>query len=316
VLGKPEPRGSWHQFKESHNCTVIVERINGVDPLAQARPRASSGPKSRVLAVNDARSKVSETAMVPLEELPQQDGYNSAPWVSANGLTLYWQSAAKGEKQRSIWCAERKNADSLFSNARTLFSGSDPTLTGDELEMILLDGRNLSLATRKTKQDDFGQPRRIPELNGLGFLAAPCLSEDGLLLWADRIQDGKVEIVRFHRPTRDNAWGKPEVVKMPFIGSTGRFICVSPERGYGFFCVPDLLKDKSANNLVYLSTKDQGATFTNPVVVELPKEVVRGKFPRYVEATRELFFSGDLEEGGRARLFVIRNFDRSSLRKN
>ena len=76
-----------------------------------------------------------------------------------------------------------------------------------------------------------------------------------------------------------------------------------------------MLKDKSANNLVFLTTKDHGATFTNPEVVELPKEVVRGKFPRHVEATQELFFSGDLEEGGAARLFVIRNFDLSAFGK-
>jgi hypothetical protein len=137
-----------------------------------------------------------------------------------------------------------------------------------------------------------------------------------LLLWADRIQDGKVEVVRFQRPTRDAAWGKLELVKMPLIGATVRFVYVDSKKGYGFCCVPDLLKDKSANNLVYLSTKDQGATFTGPVLVELPNEVVRGKFPRYVEATHELFFSGDLEEGGRARLFVIRNFDVSMLTKH
>ncbi len=251
-----------------------------------------------------------------LKELPQ-DAYNSAPWVSPDGLTLYWQSTAKGEKQRWVWRAERKSADALFESARKLVPGSDPTVTGDELEMILLnlDGRNLYSTARKTKKDDFGRPRKIPELDGVGFLASPCLSEDGLVLWADRIQDGKAAIVRLQRPSRDGAWGKPEAVKMPLIGSTGRFVYVVPKKRYGFCCVPDLLKDKSANNLVYLSTMDQGATFTNPVLVELPMEVVRGKSPRYVEATRELFFSGDLEEGGSAKLFVIRNLNLSAFAK-
>ncbi len=252
--------------------------------------------------------------LTPLKELPQ-DAYSSAPWVSSDGLTLYWQSTAKGEKQRWVWRAERKSADALFESARKLVPGSDPTVTGDELEMVLLDGRNLYATSRKTKKDDFGRPRKIPELDGLGFLARPCLSEDGLVLWADRIKDGKSEIVRLQRTARDAAWGKSELVNMPLIGSTGAGAYVVPKKGYGFCFVPDLLKDKSANNIVYLSTKDQGATFTNPVLVEVPKEVVRGKYPRYVEATRELYFAGDLEQDGTAKLFVIRDFDLSAFTK-
>lgn len=130
-----------------------------------------------LLAVSPWAASAAPPEIMPLNELPQ-DAYNTAPWLSPDGLTLYWQSTAKGEKQRWVWRAERKSADALFENARKLFPGSDPTVSGDQLEMIVLDGRNLHSTIRKTKKDDFGRMRKISELDGLGLLASPCLSED------------------------------------------------------------------------------------------------------------------------------------------
>lgn len=262
-----------------------------------------------VLAVCVTATRAAEPELAPLNELPQQ-GYNSAPWVSSNGLTVYWQFTTKGEQQRWIWRAERKSAEALFENARKVVPGADPALTGDELEMIIFDARTLYSSVRKTKTDEFSRPRKIIEFDGLGTLACPCLSEDGLTLWADRIENGRSEVVRFQRTSREGAWGKPDAVKMPMIaiGSSARCLDVAPKKGFGFCCVFDLLKDKTANNLVCLSTEDQGATFTNPRLVEIPKQVIRGKSPRYVAATRELFFAGELESNGTTKLFVIRNF--------
>ena len=41
-----------------------------------------------------------EPVIVPLNELPQ-NGYSSSPWVSPDGLTLYFQFAPKGERQHA-----------------------------------------------------------------------------------------------------------------------------------------------------------------------------------------------------------------------
>jgi hypothetical protein len=252
--------------------------------------------------------------LVTLTEL-SQDGYNISPWVSRDGLTLYWQFTPKGEKQRWVWSAKRKGADGLFEGVKKILPGSDPTVTGDELQMILLDGQNLYSSVRKTTKEDFGRPSKISELDGVGFLACPCLSGDGLTMWAERIEKGTPTVVRCVRNSREDGWSKPELVKMPLIGSTGRTVYVDPKKGYGFCSVVELFKDKTLNSIVFLSTKDQGATFTNPVVVEVPKEVVNGSFPRYVEATRELFFVGRLDESGRSKLMVFRNFDLPSHKK-
>ena len=269
-----------------------------------------------ILAVCVITAHAAQPELAPLKELPQ-NGYSSAPWVSSDGLTLYWQFTTKGEKQRWIWRAERKSADALFENARKVVPGADPALTGDELEMILFDARTLHSSVRKSRTEEFGRPRKITELEGSGALASPYLSADGLTLWADRVQNSKSEVFRFRRPARDAAWGKPEPVVMPtiVIGSNGRCLQVDPQKGFGFCSVPDLLKNKTANNIVYLSTEDQGATFTNPRLVEVPKDVIRGMSPRHVAATHELFFAGELEPDVTSKLFVIRNFDPATIKK-
>jgi len=55
-----------------------------------------------------------------------------------------------------------------------------------------------------------------------------------------------------------------------------------------------------SNSLVMISSKDQGKTLESPAFVELPGQKVQGKFPRYVAATNELFFSGEINAAGEA----------------
>lgn len=263
-----------------------------------------------------------ETSVVAIDELPQ-NGYSSAPWVMPDGLTLYFQFTPKGEKQRWIWRADRKSTGSTFENVRKVLAGSDPALTADGLEIILLDNRSLFSAVRASVGDDFGPPRKITEFGDVdGFLACPCISEDGLVLWADHIKDGKVlEEFRFRRNSRSAAWEKPEVVGWQAAGWTfddaPRTLFVSPKDGYAF-CrgispfgtgANGSGADGNSGNLIALSSTDRGATFANPVVVRAQDQVVDGKFPRYLAKSRELFFAGPLQSDGTSKLYVIRNFD-------
>jgi hypothetical protein len=244
-----------------------------------------------------------------LNELPA-NAYNSAPWLSPDGLSLYWQSKPTGQEQRWIWTAQRQNKDALFENSRKLMPGSDPTLTADGLEMILFDGQGLQAATRDSQEAAFNRPHKIAEFNSLGFMAAPCLSEDGLTLYAERAVGKKPEIVRFTRQTRQDKWSRPKTVSLTGTSNPNlRFIFVTDNGRRCFCCIPDRLRDKQSNNLLMFSSRDQGLTFDSPAFVELPGTTVQGKFPRYVAATRELFFSSEANERGEAQLFAIRNFD-------
>lgn len=86
-------------------------------------------PELEVVAGIEATGDAAaDPELVALKELPA--GQNSGPWPSPDGLTLYWQSNMPGERQRWIWCAERKDRDSLFEKPRKLVPGNDPTASG------------------------------------------------------------------------------------------------------------------------------------------------------------------------------------------
>ena len=76
------------------------------------------------------------------------------------------------------------------------------------------------------------------------------------------------------------------------IGSSGRCLQVEPLKGFGFCSVPDLLKDQTAGNIVYLTTADQGATFVNRASWKCRKSSAACR-PDISAATRELFFAGE-----------------------
>lgn len=247
--------------------------------------------------------------LIRLKELPANASH-SGPWLSPDGLTLYWQSNNASNPQRWVWCAERRNAEGLFENARKLVPGNDPTVTGDGLEMIILEGGKLQTTTRASVTETFSRPRAISEFESLGFLAAPCLSEDGLTLHAEHLFDMKIELVIFTRSSRNDKWSQPTTVKVQRPGPAAmRFFHVPAGSQWAFGSIPDRLKNKSSNNLIVFSVAEGGRSLNSPTFIEIPRQVVQGTFPRYVKATKELFFSGEGNKKGEAQIMVIRNFE-------
>lgn len=254
-----------------------------------------------------------EPESATLRELPNPDSNHSAPWVSDDGLSLYWKAPRPGEQQMWIWSARRKTKDELFEAAATLVPGHDPTVTKDELEMVLLDKDGLCSTTRTSRDAPFRRPQRIVEFQGLGFLASPCISPDGLVLYVDHIdfKARTTEVLEFRRVSRRSKWGRPRTVKFAGIEKAKlRFIQVTPDGRYAFssaqFAGEEPLNDST---IVVWRRSSDGTGFTSPRVCELDGRPIRGKFPRYVAATRELFVAR-VREGSQAdELVVIRNFD-------
>lgn len=261
-----------------------------------------------------------EPVIEPLLELPQNN-YSNAPWLSPDGLTIYFQSAPLGTGgARQLWQAERKNPGAKFENLHKLFVGHDPAVASDGLEMIFGNKFTHWSAVRNSTKEDFGQPREIQEFVDLGFgqktekgrLVSFCLSEDGLFLWADQLKDGRLlGSVRLERKSRIAPWSNPVTVNAP---AASRLFFISPKDGLGF-CTMNL-PDGGDNTLVVMSTNDGGLTFTNPKPIEVGNKIVRGKSPRYVSKTKELFFAeNDRKEGGPTIFYVIRNFEPKTERK-
>ncbi len=265
-----------------------------------------------------SESPLGKPELIALRELPA--GQNkSGQWLSSDGRSLYW--ADKQGAEHWIWRADRPGPGQPFGPAARLFTGHDMTLSADMTEIILVDhdpqpfeSQKFALfSAKKSAASDrgFGPRRKSPEIAGLGFVAGLCLSADGLTLYAEQFGDRSLPTnVRFHRPNRSAPWGKPEAVPLSGLAKGGlRFPFLSPDGQYLFGN-----NDESPSGMVVLTSPDGGKTFGSPRHIEVPGNVVKGKFPRYSPTTNELIFS-ELTTAKTAELYLIRNFDPRSTTK-
>lgn len=261
---------------------------------------------------------LAEPELVVLKELPNGDGNQSAPYVSEDGLTLYWKARKVDEKQPWIWSAHRKSPNDLFEDAKRLVPGNDPALTPDGLELILLDEQSLFSCKRPSVNATFPRPQKIAEFEKLGFLGSPCFSGDGLTLYADHIdfKARTVTSVKFERESRTAKWGERQVVKLSGLNNNRvRFFQVTPDDKYLCCSVHVTTNYEEEPVLMVLRADAAGTGFASPRVVMVNGKVILGKFPRYVAATHELFFARNRPEAKADELVVIRNFDPDSMPK-
>jgi hypothetical protein len=247
-----------------------------------------------------------EPELVVLKELPGGVSL-TAPWLSADGLTLYWATRTK-TMQRAVWTATRKDPGAGFENAREVAVGVDPTVSADGRELIFYGGPGgLRVCTRKAPDGDFSPPRLAPGLAtepGTN-LFAPCLADDRTL-YADHLSADGVAVLRYERANRKAAWGQPERVTFKDSpATTHRTVFVSTGGKYALCTGGNLQGD----NLLYFTSRDGGKTFDSPTVLKLPGQPLTGEFPRYCEATKELIFNRNKDGMGSREIVIVRNFD-------
>ncbi|QDU05956.1 hypothetical protein V6x_57000 [Gimesia chilikensis] len=244
--------------------------------------------------------------LVLLNELDVQ-GEESNPWLSPDGLILFYTTKEPSQQTCWVWTAKRKDAESLFENPKRLIPAMDFTVSDDGLEMILFLNKGLYQTTRDTVEDNFKRPSRITSAVFInGFLAGPCLSSDGLTLYCDGMQKGVGPQIQFMtRKTKSSNWSKPQPLKLTPIGKM-KYPYVSRDGKYLFCTGKDI---SQGSNIIIHSGKDDDGGFHSASVLNIEGITVRGIFPRYVEATKELFFAGESENGGELKLMVLKNFD-------
>lgn len=159
-----------------------------------------------------------ESSIRPLTEL-NTDGDERGPWLSPDGLRIYWWLRPTLETTQSeIWSAERPDFDTKFTNKRRLAIGEGFSLTGDELEMILLPGRDKDLAfhvaRRRSIDDPFEPPSLIREFDEYRF-DSPNISTDGNFLVMDRRSGNNASGFYFsRRDNRDSTWQAPKPLNL------------------------------------------------------------------------------------------------------
>ena len=242
--------------------------------------------------------------------------------LSEDGLTIYYERRERGGEEPPIYTAHRKDADSFFEHEERLFTGYFPTVTNDGLEMILLKSpapNTLCLfsTTRDSISESFRRPRPVAELRdppeAASYAKNPCLSPNGLALYFNRYPEkGKNEIAFATRPDRRSPWSKPQTLKLngatllrdltcPFVTADGSTL----------FCVmetPEIWTNGRGNLLKFTRATPYG-TFGSPEFVGingLPP--FTGRYPRFVSATKELFFYQAKDRYPDSHLIAIKNF--------
>lgn len=261
-----------------------------------------------------------KTKAIALDEL-NIGSPNFAPWVSKDGLSIYWT------RDDSIWEAQRKNVDEPFQKQSRLFDGFMPSVSEDGLYMVLCRslrignkdmGRKLFFSTRNNQMSDFSQPKEIRELRDFGILMTPCISPDELSLYMSCY--GPADDQKGHwvvtRETRSSRWDiakthrivphpNPIPATTPFVTSDGLSLMLTKRTNaaHGAFGEILVLTRDSNKDKIFSKYEKQ---------IEVDGELVIGRFPRYCPATQELFFSAPVsEEKGSEGIWCIKGFDLS-----
>jgi hypothetical protein len=229
-----------------------------------------------------------QAELVELSEVNDASN-NDHVWPSADGLTIYWDRTA-GPKG-SIWMARRDNSESPFGEAKLLFSGKCPTVSSDGLEMILVGdrsdgekGMSLHVANRESTDRPFGRPKEIADLQEHNAWA-PCLSADGLTLYFTS-RSSQDRTLFCTRKDRKSAWSKAKTYAAPGFEESNVSLSFLAPDGLTLFGQAN----GSKPTLMTLSRSSTGASFSESKPVEVNGHRLFGYWPRYVVATKELYF--------------------------
>jgi Tol biopolymer transport system component len=158
------------------------------------------------------------------------ESYDSSPYISPDGLELYFCSDRSGNGD--IWICRRGDTQESWGNPEDLgkpvnsnFWDFSPWLTPDGLELYFASGRpegtggyDLWVCTRETLQDSWGPPENLGiGINTIRNEVSPCLSADGKELYfsdfrTQYFRDGGIgggDLWVSRREYVGASWGKP-----------------------------------------------------------------------------------------------------------
>jgi hypothetical protein len=221
--------------------------------------------------------------------------------------------------------AHREKPESPFDNKKSLFSGKYPTVSSDELEMILVgdrtdggQGMSLRVATKKALDQPFGRPKEIEALQSHNA-GSPCLSSDGLTLYfGSRSQNS---VVYCTREDKESPWSKAKVYDAPGFEQSDLALSLITPDGLTLFGHDTFKQGAWKPSLMMLSRSSTKRPFKEPQRIEFDNRPLYGVWPRYVPATHELFFVRISLKDGRYNkdkpvgIWVVKNFSPSDVAK-
>ncbi len=225
--------------------------------------------------------------MAELSELPQAIRCSS-PWISEDGLRLYFHLLQNKGGRPDIFVMTRGETSEVFSTPRKLLSGSDLSLTADELEIIFLNEGSLFAATRRSRDTNFSRPLAIKEIATAGDISRPRVSADGLTLFYDVHSGGEnFEPHWSARSDRRATWTAPRKVLLPepYVGKL-RNLSLLPDGKSALSALVDTATEQ--DNIVLLSLNEPGE-FLSARMLSIPGVTIFGTFPHYSAESKELY---------------------------
>ncbi len=216
---------------------------------------SGGGALQRIMEAQRAVPYGPFTSKRMLSELSAAGNHLSGPWVSADGLRLYYMEFESSGAYR-IKMAERPSTGDSWVPVRTFDElaasddgGKQPSLTADELTIFFhsvnrsggTGGGDLWTATRTSIEEPFGNIRPLYELNTSEGESGPHIMPDGLTLYFTDI----VGLNKATRTARNETFGN--VQPMEFNNNLWA--------KYGCYVVPDekTLYYQSYDNGIYIS---------------------------------------------------------------
>jgi hypothetical protein len=150
----------------------------------------------------------------PLSEINIDNVSEAYPWISPDGLRLYFTQNLEGGKDQLYWVSRKDIRDKFGDKKKVAFeyaaedlsdSRFSAWLTNDELDIYYISREDGDLyhASRNNMNMSFGKERKV-ELNGnvSGFKSAPSLTADGNRLYMYN-SDGTRKILIFKNDGND-----------------------------------------------------------------------------------------------------------------
>lgn len=186
---------------------------------------------------------------VPVTEL-SSPATDADPYVSADGLTLWFSTDRDAVQSFDIWVSVRASRNAVWGSPvpvkelNTVKSDASPSVTSDGLAMVFDSRRagqdsDIYLSTRVSVSAPWGTPVPVAAVNSTADDADPGLSGDGLQLYVTSARSGgrgSSDLWLARRASRLSDFGPPDHVaeldtdgidEAPWIASDDRLIVFS-----------------------------------------------------------------------------------------
>jgi len=186
----------------------------------------------------------------------------SAPNISADGLSIYFISLQGGEGGHDIWVSTRETVDAPWSEPVNLGPPVNtprdeirPAISADGLSLYFSDHSDarpggygeadLWVTMRETVDALWNEPVNLgPIVNSSCFDARPCISSDDLVLLFDSHNRdggyGRIDLYMTKRASPSDPWGTPVNIGPPVNSPIPEENpSISPDGSTLYFCSPD-----------------------------------------------------------------------------